>query len=108
MKEKNEIKNDSIIKKNDANNIIEKEDKLSLALDSIKQDIHNFLYKSKDKGYHFSIKLNEKIRKIKIFVTLKNSTDVNLRPEDIDFLIVANEEYPKKAPNVFSLSCVKL
>jgi hypothetical protein len=105
MEKKNDIKN-KIFDNN--TKIIKKEDKLSLVLNLIKQDIHNFIYKSNKKGFIFKIKVNEKAKKIKIFVTLLNSSDINKRYEDIDFLIVTNEEYPQKAPMVFSLSCVKL
>ena len=83
------------------------EDKLLIASNLIKQDIHSFIDKSEKRGFYFNVKINEKRRKIKIFVTLLNSSDTNVRNEDIEFLIEAGEEYPQKSPFVFCMSCVK-
>lgn len=88
------------------NNIIE--DKLELTLNTIRKDIHNFISKSNKRGYKFNIKINDKKKKIKIFVTLENNSDTNNRNEDIDFLIEVNEGFPEEPPFVFCLSCVKL
>ena len=100
------IFNNSYFKKND---ILEKniEDKLSNNLNLIKKDLHNFISKSIKRGFKFNIKLNEKKKRIKLFITLINNSDTNKRNEDIDFLIEANEDYPEKPPMVFCLSCVK-
>jgi hypothetical protein len=106
MEKKSDIKNK--VFDNNTKIIKKEDDKLSLALNLIKNDIHNFIYNTNKKGFVFKIKVNEKTKKIKIFVTLLNNSDINKRYEDIDFLIVTNEEYPQKAPKVFSLSCVKL
>ena len=96
------IFNNSYFKKND---IIE--DKLSSNLNLIKKELHYFISTSTRRGYKFNIKLNEKKKRIKIFITLIRNSDTNNRNEDIDFLIEVNEEYPQKPPIVFCLSCVK-
>ena len=106
MEENEIIFNNSYFNKND---ILEKniEDKLSIKLNLIKKELHYFISKSIKRGYKFNIKLNEKKKRIKLFITLINNSDTNKRNEDIDFLIEANEEYPEKPPMVFCLSCVK-
>ena len=83
------------------------DDKLSKALNLIKKDIFNFLSKSIAKGFILSIKINDKKKLIKLFITLIKNSDTNERNEDIDFLIEADREYPEKPPMVFCLSCVK-
>ena len=96
-------------KYSNSNDILEKNgiDKLSSILNMIKKDLHNFISKSDRKGYNLNIKLNEKKKRVKLFITLINNSDTNNRNEDIDFLIEANEEYPLNPPLVFCLSCVK-
>ena len=107
--ENNENDNDEIINLPSSNIIKDKtiEDKLLLTLNIIKKDIYNFISKYIKNGFYFNIKLNEKNKKIKVFVTLINNSDTNYRNDDIDFLIEINEEYPKRPPMVFCLSCVR-
>ena len=93
---------------NDSNNNKIIEDRLTLTLNAIKKDLHNFISKSDKNGYRINIKLNEKKKKIKLFITLLNNSDTNDRNEDIDFLIEINENYPDNPPIVFGISCVKL
>ena len=93
---------------NDSNNNKIIEDSLTLTLNAIKNDLHNFISKSDKNGYRINIKLNEKKKKIKLFITLLNNSDTNDRNEDIDFLIEINENYPDNPPIVFGISCVKL
>ena len=102
MEENDTKKNDS----NNNNNIIE--DRLTLTLNTIKKDLRNFVSKSDKNGYRINIKLNEKNKKIKLFITLLNNSDTNDRNEDIDFLIEINENFPDNPPIVFGISCVKL
>ena len=80
--------------------------KLYLVLDLIKQDLYQFTKDTTKKGYSFNIKLNEKSKKIKLFITLTNNSDTNNRNDDIDFLIEIEEDYPKKAPLIFCLTIV--
>jgi ubiquitin-protein ligase len=84
-----------------------KQDNLSLAYLQIKKELYYFLSSSVKKGFHFNLKLDEKNRKIRLFVTLLNDTDTNNIDSEIDFLILVNEEYPEKPPMVFCLSSVK-
>lgn len=84
-----------------------KQDNLSLAYLKIKKELFYFLSSSIKKGFHFNLKLDEKNRKIRLFVTLLNNTDANNKDSEIDFLILADEEYPEKPPMVFCLSSVK-
>ena len=107
--ENKENYNDEIINLPNSNIIKDKtmEDKFLLTLNIIKKDIYNFISKSIKNGFYFNIKLNEKNKKIKVFVTLINNSDTNYRNDDIDFLIETNEEYPKRPPMVFCLSCVR-
>lgn len=93
---------------NDSNNNKIIEDRLTLTLNAIKKDLHNFISKSDKIGYRINIKLNEKKKKIKLFITLLNNSDTNDRNEDIDFLIEINENFPDNPPIVFGISCVKL
>jgi ubiquitin-protein ligase len=84
-----------------------KQDNLSLAYLQIKKELYYFLSSSVKKGFHFNLKLDEKNRKIRLFVTLLNDTDTNNTDSEIDFLILVDEEYPEKPPMVFCLSSVK-
>ena len=84
-----------------------KQDNLSLAYLQIKKELYYFLSNSVKKGFHFNLKLDEKNRKIRLFVTLPDDTDTNNKDSEIDFLILVNEEYPEKPPMVFCLSSVK-
>ena len=84
-----------------------KQDNLSLAYLQIKKELYYFLSSSVKKGFHFNLKLDEKNRKIRLFVTLPDDTDTNNKDSEIDFLILADEEYPEKPPMVFCLSSVK-
>ena len=106
----NHSQNNLINSYTNSNDILEKNeiDKLSSVLNMIKKDLHNFISKSDRKGYNLNIKLNEKKKRVKLFITLINNSDTNNRNEDIAFLIEANEEYPTNPPMVFCLSCVKL
>lgn len=108
MEKSNENKINYLNKNIGTNKAKKKEDKINIVFNLIKKDIHSFISKSTKKGFSFNIKLNEKTKKIKLFITLLNNSDTNNRIEDIDFLILVNEEYPEKAPMVFSMSCVKL
>ena len=91
----------------DKNKNKNKEDNLSLAYLQIKKELYYFLSNSVKKGFHFNLKLDEKNRKIRLFVTVLNDTDTNNTDSEIDFLILVNEEYPEKPPMVFCLSSVK-
>ena len=91
----------------DKNKNKNKQDNLSLAYLKIKKELFYFLSSSIKKGFHFNLKLDEKNRKIRLFVTLLNNTDTNNKDSEIDFLILADEEYPEKPPMVFCLSSVK-
>ena len=75
----------------DKNKNENKKDNLSLAYLQIKKELYYFLSSSVKKGFHFNLKLDEKNRKIRLFVTLLNDTDT----------------YPEKPPMVFCLSSVK-
>ena len=88
-------------------NEISLDSKLSKVLDLIKKGITDFLSKSITKGFIFNIKINNRKKLIKLFVSLIKNSDTNERNEDIDFLIEADEEYPEKPPMVFCLSSVK-
>ena len=102
------MKNEIIFtKKNNNKDNNQKEDKLLQAYNLIKLDIKDFKSKTTKKGFYFNIKLNEKTKKIKLFITLINNSDTNIRNEEIIFLIVASDEYPDKPPKVFCLSSVK-
>ena len=91
----------------DKNKNKNKQDNLSLAYLQIKKELYYFLSSSVKKGFHFNLKLDEKNRKIRLFVTLLNDTDTNNKDSEIDFLILADDEYPEKPPMVFCLSSVK-
>ena len=91
----------------DKNKNKNKQDNLSLAYLQIKKELYYFLSSSVKKGFHFNLKLDEKNRKIRLFVTLLNDTDTNNTDSEIDFLILVDEEYPEKPPMVFCLSSVK-
>lgn len=96
------------MEKNDSNSNKIIEDHLTLTLNAIKKDLLNFISKSDKNGYRINIKLNEKKKKIKLFITLLNNSDTNDRNEDIDFLIEMDENFPDNPPIVFGISCVKL
>ena len=92
--------------KNDKNNIISNQDKLSTLYESIKKEIISYKFSNSKRGYYFDIKLNEKTKEIKIFLTLTKKTEVNHHEEDIDFLIICDENFPVKEPKVFCLTNV--
>ena len=111
MENKFNINQNNLINFSTDSNIIKETkevDKLCSNLDIIKKDLHNFISKSEKKGFNFKIKINEKKKRIKLFITLTNNSDTNIRNEDIDFLIESSEEYPSQPPMVFCLSCVKI
>ena len=80
--------------------------KLSLLNESIKKEIFLFKSEHSKEGYYFDIKLNEKQKKIKIFLTLLQNSEINIHNEDIDFIIVCGENYPEKEPKVFCITNV--
>ena len=81
--------------------------KLSLLYEKLKNEILIFKSENSQKGYNFDIKLNEKERKIKIFLTLIKNSEINNHNEDIDFIILCEEIYPEKEPKVFCVTNVK-
>ena len=96
--------------KNDKDNIISNQDKLSTLYESIKKEIISYKLSNSERGYYFDIKLNEKTKEktkeIKIFLTLTKKTEINHHEEDIDFLIICEENFPVKEPKVFCLTNV--
>jgi len=92
--------------KNDKDNIISNQDKLLVLYESIKKEIISYKLSNSERGYYFDIKLNEKTKEIKIFLTLTKKTEINHHEEDIDFLIICEENFPLKEPKVFCLTNV--
>ena len=92
--------------KNDKDNIISNPDKLSTLYESIKKEIISYKLSNSKRGYYFDIKLNEKTKEIKIFLTLTKKTEINHHEEDIDFIIICEENFPVKEPKVFCLTNV--
>ena len=91
---------------NDKDNNILNQDKLLMLYESIKKEIISNKLSNSKRGYYFHIKLNEKTKEIKIFLTLTKKTEVNHHEEDIDFLIICEENFPVKEPKVFCLTNV--
>ena len=83
-----------------------KVNKLSLLYEEIKNEILKFKSDYPEKGYYFDMKLNEKEKKVKIFLTLLKKTEINSHNEDIDFIIICEENYPDKEPKVFCITNV--
>ena len=81
-------------------------DKLLLLYENIKKEILIFKSDNQKNGFYFDIKLNEKQRKIKIFLTLLKNSDINKHNADINFIIICEENYPEKEPKVFCASNV--
>ena len=81
-------------------------DKLLSLYEKIKKEILIFKSDNQNKGYYFDTKLNEKQRKVKIFLTLLKKSDINIHNEDINFIIICEENYPEKEPKVFCASNV--
>ena len=80
--------------------------KLSLLYAKINNEILIFKSDYGEQGYYFDIKLNEKEKKVKIFLTLLKKSKINTHNEDIDFIIICEEYYPEKEPKVFCFSNV--
>ena len=92
--------------KNEKENNISNQDKISVLYESIKKEIISYKLSNSKRGYYFDIKLNEKVKVIKIFLTLLRKTEINHHEEDIDFLIICDENFPVKEPKVFCLTNV--
>lgn len=74
---------------------------------SIKEDlIMNFPQETSD--FYIQIKYSEKVRILKIFITLLKNTKINYREMNINFLVTINEEFPNKPPKVFCLTNVNI
>ena len=91
---------------NDNKDNNQKIEKIKLLYDSIQKEIYSFKTKHPNVGYLFDIKLNEKEKKVKIFLTLIKKSEINPHNEDIDFIIICEENYPVKEPKVFCISNV--
>ena len=72
---------------------------------SIKEEII-MKFPQETSDYYVYTKYSEKDRILKIFVSLLKETKINFHDININFLIIINEEYPKKAPMVFCLTDV--
>lgn len=83
-----------------------KMEKITLLYDSIKKEIDNFKSNQQNAGYLFDTKLNEKDKKVKIFLTLLKKSEINPHNEDLDFIIFCEENYPAKEPKVFCITNV--
>ena len=81
-------------------------DKLLSLYEKIKKEILLFKSDNQNNGYYFDTKLNEKQRKVKIFLTLLKNSDINIHNEDINFIIICEENYPEKEPKIFCASNV--
>ena len=84
----------------------QKIEKIVLLYDSIKKEIYTFKTNHQNVGYLFDTKLNEKDKKVKIFLTLLKKSEINPHNEDLDFIIVCEENYPTKEPKVFCITNV--
>ena len=91
---------------NDHKDNNQKMEKITLLYDSIQKEIYSFKTQHLNVGYLFDIKLNEKEKKVKIFLTLIKKSEINPHNEDIDFIIICEENYPVKEPKVFCISNV--
>ena len=80
--------------------------KLSLLYEEIKKEIILFKSENPKRGYNFDIKLNEKEKKVKVFLTLLKKSEINSHNEDIEFIIICEELFPEKEPKVFCVSNV--
>ena len=74
-------------------------------ISSIKEDLIMKFPQEKSDFYVYT-KFSENENILKIFVCLTRETIINNRENNINFLIIINEEYPKKPPMVFCLTDV--
>ena len=73
---------------------------------SIKEDLI-MKFPQETSEYFVYTKYLEKERNLNIFVTLTKETKINNRKDNINFLIVIDEQFPKKPPMVFCITDVK-
>lgn len=73
---------------------------------SIKEDLI-IKFPQETSEYYVYTKYLEKEKNLNIFVTLTRETKINYRKDNIDFLIIIDEQYPKKPPMVFCQTIVK-
>lgn len=88
------------------NNNSTTDNNLLLLYEQIKKEILLFKSDNPKEHYYFDIKLNEKEKIIKIFLTLLKNTEINPHNEDINFIIICEENFPEKEPKVFCASNV--